>query len=110
MGLVREHEGNLQSHVRKTVDTEDDQSVNMADWVMITKVRKHVSAGNQRKAAQYVTMRLEEDPRPLSEWARKQMRLMPLKHNKSQILYQNKAGEVRAFDFVRAQLPGPNKF
>lgn len=105
MRLVREHQGNLQSNLKKTIDTNSDQSVSMSDWLMVHKVRKHLLHDDQRKAAQYVAMRLEEDPAPLSGWAQRAMRQTPLGYSKckTQILFTNQAGERRAFGFVRAK-------
>ena len=102
LDVVKVYAVNLQANLQKTLDTEDDSSVSMADWAMVKKVQKHVAANNQRKAAQYVVMRLEEDPAPLSQWACEQMRKTPLKATKTQVLFTNE-GERRAFNFVRAQ-------
>jgi hypothetical protein len=88
--------------LRKTQDTQDDQSISMSDWLMVHKVQKHLLVGNQRKAAQYVALRLEEDPAPLSTWAADQMRKTPLKASKTQVVYTNPEGVQRAFGFVRA--------
>ncbi len=99
---MRQYQNNVSSNIRKQLDTEDDSSVSMSDWVMVHKVQKHLLAGNQRKAAQYVAMRLEEDAAPLSGWAAEQMRKTPLKASKTQVTYTNPEGVQRAFGFVRA--------
>lgn len=100
--LVRQHQNNVQSNIQKQLATKDDASVPMSDWLMVHKVQKHLLVGNQRKAAQYVAMRLEEDAAPLSQWAVDQMRKTPLKASKTQVIYTNPEGVQRAFGFVRA--------
>jgi hypothetical protein len=102
MDLVAAASRSLPMLLRKTQDTQDDQSISMSDWLMVHKVQKHLLVGNQRKAAQYVAMRLEEDPAPLSTWAADQMRKTPLKASKTQVAYTNHEGVQRAFGFVRA--------
>lgn len=103
MDLVQSYASNLQAGVQKTLDTDGDASVSVADWLMVHKVKKHLAAGNQRKAASYVAMRLEEDASPLSEWACKQMRQTPLKASRTQVQYTNPEGVLRAFGFTRAK-------
>jgi 5-formyltetrahydrofolate cyclo-ligase len=93
----------LQAGIQKTLDTKDDPSVSMSDWVMVHKVRKHLADNNQRRAASYVAMRLEEDSAPLSRWASEQMRKTPLQATQNQVLFTNEEGVSRAFGFVRAR-------
>lgn len=103
-GLVLTHEQNLQSQLKKTLDTRSNQSVPMCDWVLWQKVAKHTKADNTRKAAQYVKMRLEEFPQPLSEWLKNNLRMiMNLRATQREVQYLNAEGEWRAFPFTRAK-------
>ena len=102
MDLVRQYQNNLQTNIRKALDTKDDSTVSTSDWLMVHKVQKHLAAGNQRKAAQYVAMRLEEDAAPVSVWAADQMQKTPLKASKTQVVYTNPEGVQRAHGYVRA--------
>ncbi len=97
----KDHDNNIQSAIQKQRDTCDDKTVPMEDWVMVTKVRKHLAAGKPRKAAHYVALRLGEFSSSLSTWAQAYMRTTPLKSTQSQVLYQDEKGAWRAFDFVR---------
>lgn len=103
MDLVGQYANNVQVNIKKALDTGDDSSVSMADWLMVHKVQKHLTAGDQRSAAKYVALRLEEDPAKLSTWAADQMSKTPLKATKDQVIFTNAEGEARAFKFVRAQ-------
>jgi hypothetical protein len=102
LDIVAAASRNLPMLLRKAQDTKDNQSVSMADWLMVHKVQKHLVAGNQCKAAQYVAMRLEEDPAPLSTWAVEQLQKTPLKASKTQVVYTNTEGALRAHGYVRA--------
>lgn len=95
---------NIMANVKRTLDGAQDAPVE--DWVMVTKMQKHLGAGNQKKAAVYIACRLEAYPSPLSEWARGKLRATPLRAVKGsdsdQIHYTNPEGTPRAINFKRA--------
>ena len=100
--IVEQADRNLTANIMKRVDTQDDSSVPMCDFVMVRKVRKHLEEKNYRKIAAYIAMRLREFEAPLSVWAKDQLRTtLPneyVRPGKGEILYLNPAGEWRAFN------------
>jgi soluble cytochrome b562 len=85
--VVETYSQNLQSAIEKNRDTTGYSDVPWEDWVMVKKVRKHIRAGNLRKAAKYAAMRLEEFPSKLSRWAIQAMQQTPLRCTKNAVLY-----------------------
>jgi len=105
--IVEQADRNLAANIMKRIDTRDDESVPMCDFVMIRKVRNHLEDKNYRKVAAYIAMRLREFKAPLSEWAKDQLRTtVPHDHvrnTKNGIQYLNDAGKWREFTVTRPQ-------
>ena len=99
--MVLAANNNIVALTKKRLETKDDDSVPMEDWLMISKVQKHYE-GNTRKAAAYIAMRLNEFSSPLSEWAKEHLKKCPkIRPASGQIQYLNDAGEWRAFEVNR---------